>query len=81
MTKIERMTKIWNKLDSFEVELTIEERAFLALKLIKIYDSIDSYLLSEEDDEKVYEMYSRARQMLVNMGCWWQPEEIPFNVY
>lgn len=48
----------------FEAVTNEEARETLATKVIEIYDQIDRYLLSEQEDELVYEMYSRVRSYL-----------------
>ena len=56
----------------FEAVTNEEVRETFATKVIEIYDQIDRYLLKEEEDELVYEMYSRARSYL-----WEEPEFLP----
>ena len=61
----------------FETETETEAREILARKVVEIYDEIDRYLLSEEEDEYMYSMYSQARVFLQDTDFWEEPEFLP----
>ena len=61
----------------FEKETNEIKKEKSAKKVVEIYDKIDRFLLSEEDDAFVYEMYSRTRNYLWDTVYWEEPELLP----
>ena len=61
----------------FEEETNEIKKERIAKKVVEIYDRIDRYLLSEEDDNFIYEMYSRVRNYLFDTVYWEDPELLP----
>ena len=61
----------------FEKETNEIKKEKSAKKVVEIYDKIDRYLLSEEADALVYEMYSRTRNYLWDTVYWEEPELLP----
>ena len=61
----------------FEAETSEEAREILAGKIIEIYDQIDRYVLSEEEDEYIYAMYTQCRVFLQDTDFWDEPELLP----
>ena len=61
----------------FEKETNEIKKERIAKKVIEIYDRIDRYLLSEEEDVLVYEMYSHTRNYLYDTIYWEEPELLP----
>lgn len=81
MKKVEKLMELYNKFSSYSME---EERNIvndlkLAVKIVKLYDLIDNYLLTEEEDEQVYRAYDSARTMLYGYGILEEPEMVPLN--
>lgn len=61
----------------FETEKNEIRKMVKAKEVIEIYDKLDRYLLSEEEDNFVYEMYSRTRNYLFDTILWEEPEFLP----
>ena len=69
--------KIEQEFFLFEKETDDRRKKRKAKKVVEIYDRIDRYLLSEEDDNFIYEMYSRVRNYLFDTVYWEEPELLP----
>ena len=79
--KIEKLMKLYEQFSSYSMEekKDIITDLKLAMKIVNLYDRIDSYLLTEDEDEKVYRAYDSARTMLYGYGVLEEPEMIPMN--
>ena len=81
MTKVEKLMELYTNFSSISME---EEKSIvadlkLAMKIVKLYDKIDRYLLTEEEDNLVYHAYDGARTMLYGYGILEEPEVFPLN--
>ena len=81
MNKVEKMMNLYKNFSSFSMEevRTIANDLKLATQIVKIYDTIDRYILTEEEDEMVYRAYDSARTMLYGHGVLEEPAIIPLN--
>ena len=77
VTMTELVKAMHKRFSIFEEETKEIQKENKAKKVIAIYDRIDRYLLSEEDDEFIYEMYSRVRNYLWDSVYWEEPEFLP----
>ena len=68
--------KIEQEFFLFEKETDEIRKERKAQKIVEIYEHIDLCLLSEEDDNFLYEMYSRASNYL-NSSYWEEPDFLP----
>lgn len=80
--KIEKLMELYTKFSSISME---EEKSIvadlkLAMQIVKLYDKIDTYLVTEEEDILIYRAYDSARTMLYGYGILEEPEIIPLNI-
>ena len=71
---VKAMKKNFFLLEEETNEIKKERRA---KRVVEIYDKIDRYLLSEEEDELIYDIYARVRNYLFDTVYWEEPELLP----